>query len=185
MILELSKRQKRAKPHKLHKSEARQNLKGAVITVSSSRYYGGLSGLKVKDESGDLICKELRKKGHTIFYRSLVPDDKNLIRLKILDAARYGIDFIIITGGTGVAKTDLTIEAVQPLLDKILPGFGEYFRMLSYREIGTSGMMSRVMLGTMDGLIVACLPGSPDAVKVGMKIILEELPHLVSLASGR
>jgi molybdenum cofactor biosynthesis protein B len=180
----LSGRQKKLQPHELHKSKARQRLKGAVITVSTSRYYNGIEGIKIKDESGDIICSELRKNGHIIFYRSLVPDDIIAIRLKVLEAARYHIDFIITTGGTGIAKTDVTIEAIQPLLDKVLPGFGEYFRLESRKRIGTSSIMSRALLGSMNGIVIACLPGSPDSARLGTKIILQELPHLVSLASG-
>ncbi|MEM0117483.1 MAG: MogA/MoaB family molybdenum cofactor biosynthesis protein [Conexivisphaerales archaeon] len=182
----MSERRKKfkPKPHMLHKSEAKQKLKGAVITISTSRYYNAREGLKIKDESGDLICKQLRSRGHTVFYRSLVPDDILAIRLKVLDAARYGLDFIITTGGTGISRTDVTVEAIQPLLDKTLPGFGEYFRAESSKSIGSSTIMSRAMLGSMNGIIVACLPGSPDSVKLGMKIILDELPHLVSLAGG-
>jgi len=181
----LSGRQKKLEPHEQHRAKARQGLKGAVITISTSRYYNGIEGINVKDESGEIICKELRKNGHTVFYRSLVPDDILAIRLKVLEAAKYQVDFIITTGGTGIAKTDVTIEAIQPLLDKVLPGFGEYFRYESKKKIGTSSIMSRALLGSMNGVVVACLPGSPDSVRLGTKIILQELPHLVSLASGR
>jgi molybdenum cofactor biosynthesis protein B len=169
--------------HEKHKSEARKRLKVGVITISTSRYYNSLDGLKVRDESGDSLCRLARARGHTVLFRSLVPDDPLLIRLKTLEAARQGVDAIITTGGTGVSRTDVTIEALSPLIDRELPGFGELFRSFSFKSVGTSAMMSRALLGTMNGIVVACLPGSPDSVRVGMKILLEELPHLVSLAS--
>lgn len=181
-----SSQQNKAKktPPEEHRAAARQRLKVGVITVSTSRYYNRVDGVEVKDESGDIIVQEGRRAGHTVMYRTLIPDDINMIRLKILEAASFQVDVIFITGGTGISKTDVTIEAVQPMLDKLLPGFGELFRMESYKQVGPAAMLSRAMLGSMNGIVIACLPGSPEGVNLGMKLLLGELPHIVHLSVG-
>ncbi|MDG6935205.1 MAG: MogA/MoaB family molybdenum cofactor biosynthesis protein [Nitrososphaerota archaeon] len=172
------------KSHEKHRLKARSKLRIAVITVSTSRYYAASEDRGIKDESGDLICRLARKAGHVIIYRSLVSDFKPDIRLKTLEAMKFQVDAIVLTGGTGVSPTDVTIEALQPMLDKELPGFGEAFRSESKKQVGYASMLSRALLGTMNTVVIACLPGSPDGVELGMKILLPELPHIVSIASG-
>ncbi len=96
-----------------------------------------------------------------------------------------GNDVVIFMGGTGLSPRDLTIEAVSPLLDKHLDGFGEIFRKLSYDSIGSPALMSRSIAGTMENKAVFCLPGSPDATKVGVELALKELPHMIYIASSK
>jgi len=172
------------KPHQKHKTMAKKKLRIGVITVSTSRYYAGIEEGGTKDESGDVICELARKAGHVIVFRSLVSDFKPDIRLKTLEATKFQVDVILLTGGTGVSPTDVTIESIKPLLDKELPGFGEIFRLESVKQIGGAAMLSRALLGVMNDIVVVCLPGSPEGVRLGMKILLPELPHIVSIATG-
>ncbi|MGC8936120.1 MAG: MogA/MoaB family molybdenum cofactor biosynthesis protein, partial [Candidatus Methanomethylicaceae archaeon] len=101
----------------------------------------------------------------------------------VYNAAVKGIaDVIVISGGTGPGPRDVTVEAITPLFEKELPGFGELFRHMSYEKVGTSTIASRATAGITKGVLVFALPGSPDAVKLAMeKIILPESPHLVKM----
>jgi molybdenum cofactor biosynthesis protein B len=93
------------------------------------------------------------------------------------------LDAAIFCGGTGIAPSDVTIETVTPLLQKVLPGFGEIFRRLSFDEIGSGAVLSRAIAGVVNGKAVFCVPGSPNAVKLCMeKLILPESPHIVKHA---
>jgi molybdenum cofactor biosynthesis protein B len=141
-------------------------------------------GEKIQDLSGDLIESFLRKGGHSITFRKIVSDDKAMIeenmRHSLGDA---NVDAIILCGGTGIAASDVTIEAVSPLLEKVLPGFGEIFRRLSFDEIGSATVISRAVAGVSKGKAVFCIPGSPDAVRLCLeKIILPEASHIVKHA---
>ncbi len=91
---------------------------------------------------------------------------------------------MIFLGGTGLSSRDVTFEAIAPLLDKSLDGFGEIFRRLSYDSIGSPAMMTRAIGGVVDSRVVFCLPGSPDAASLGMDLILKELPHAIFIARG-
>jgi len=153
-------------------------LKGAVITVSDTRSV-------VEDESGRLIRQLLEKEGHRVVAQKIVENDIQLIRETVQDLLLQAIDFVITTGGTGIGKRDLTIEALSPLLEKALPGFGELFRALSYAEVGSAAFLSRALLGTAAGKVVVCLPGSPEAVRLALdRLLLPELRHLVWGARG-
>ena len=90
-----------------------------------------------------------------------------------------GAEVIISTGGTGIGKRDITIETIQPLFDKELTGFGEIFRYESYKELGTGAILSRATAGVWNETLLVALPGSPNAVTLGMKIIKPELGHMV------
>jgi len=167
-----------------HKSEAPQTLRYAVFTCSTSRYNNSKLGKKVEDASGNLIVTLLEKAGDQVVLRDLIPDDSDLITRSIKQAlALAQIDAIIITGGTGITSSDVTIETVTPLLEKKLPGFGEIFRHLSFDEIGSAAMLSRASAGVAKGKVVFCLPGSPNATKLCVqKLILPEARHIVKHA---
>jgi molybdenum cofactor biosynthesis protein B len=131
----------------------------AVLTVSDSRD-------EASDKSGALLVSLLSEGGHQAVQKSIVPDDKYRIREVI---SRWIVDesisVVLTTGGTGVTGRDGTPEAVTPLLDKVIDGFGETFRNLSYQSIGTSTLQSRAVAGVANGTYIFCLPGSSGACK--------------------
>jgi len=131
----------------------------AVLTVSDSRD-------EASDKSGALLAKFLTDAGHRLAEKAIVPDDKYRIREVV---SRWIVDesmqVVLTTGGTGVTGRDGTPEAVTPLLDKVIDGFGETFRSLSYQTIGTSTLQSRAIAGVANGTYLFCLPGSAGACK--------------------
>jgi molybdenum cofactor biosynthesis protein B len=169
---------------KKHKAEAPKKLKFAIFTCSTSRYQKMKRGEKVEDISGDLIEAFLKKAGHVVILRKLIPDDKALIEESVKQAlAHADLDAIIFCGGTGIAPSDITMETLSPYLEKILPGFGEIFRRLSYDAIGSAAVLSRALAGVAKGKAFFCVPGSPDAVRLCFeKLILPEVCHIVKHA---
>ncbi len=132
-------------------------LRIAVLTVSDTR-------TEATDASGKLLVERLEGAGHRLAEKTIVPDDIYRIRAVVSAwIAAADVDVVLITGGTGVTGRDGTPEAVAPLLDKTLDGFGEVFRMISYTEIGTSTIQSRALAGVANGTYVFCLPGSRNA----------------------
>ena len=164
-----------------HKHESPKNLKIAVFTVSSSRF----RDKKLTNESGEVALNLCKKAGHECSH-SIIDDSKSMIRLSLMKALyEDGNDAAILLGGTGLSPRDVTIEAVAPLLDKQLDGFGEIFRKLSFDSIGSPALMTRSIAGTMENKPVFCLPGSPDAVSLGVELALKELPHAVFIANSK
>lgn len=133
------------------------------------------------DESGKLIRELVERAGHRVVHYEIAPDTPELIERAVAgNLAR--IDALILNGGTGIAPRDSTIEVVRRMMDKELDGFGELFRMLSYAEIGSAAFLSRALAGVVQGKIVAALPGSPAACRLGLeKLLLPELGHLAHL----
>jgi molybdopterin adenylyltransferase len=146
----------------------------AVITVSDTRS-------PQTDRSGQLIQQLLQESGHQIVAYKLVKDEPLQIQAQLKElCARLDLDAVIFNGGTGIAPRDTTYDAIEQLLDKVLPGFGEIFRWLSYQEIGSRAIASRAVAGVCQGKLVFSLPGSSNAVRLAMeKLILPELGHLV------
>lgn len=139
----------------------------AVLTISDSRVLSN-------DKSGDVLVAGLEQAGHQQADRKIVPDDIYKIRAAISAwIADEEVDVVITTGGTGVTGRDGTPEAVRPLLDKVIEGFGELFRQISFDEIGVSTLQSRCVGGVANGTFVFCLPGSSGACKTGWGKILE------------
>lgn len=165
------------KPHEEHHARAPTKLAFALITVSDSRR--GAS-----DEGGALMARLVEGAGHGVASRAQVPDEVTAIRAAFEAAlAAAEVDVVVSTGGTGVAPRDVTPDAVAPLLDRALPGFGEVFRMLSYQQVGAAAIGSRAIAGMRGGRLLVALPGSPDAVRLAMeKLVLPEAGHLVSQA---
>ena len=167
-----------------HKIEAPKKLKFGIFICSTSRYQQLKKGERVEDVSGDLIESLLKKVGHGVAFRNLIPDDKPLIEegmWKALDHA--DLEVVVFCGGTGVTPSDITIETVSPFLEKVLPGFGEIFRLLSFNRIGSATILSRAIAGVAKGKAFFCIPGSPDAVKLCFeKLILPEAAHIVKHA---
>ncbi|MGC8582978.1 MAG: MogA/MoaB family molybdenum cofactor biosynthesis protein [Thermoproteus sp.] len=171
------------KPHEEHRSRGPRELSFWIVTVSTSRYEAMASGKSYTDESGDRAVALISQAGYKVVGRSLVKDDVVMIRGILMDLLRRpDVDVIVFTGGTGVARTDVTVEAVRPLLEKELEGFGDVFRLRSYQEVGTAAIMSRALAGVSNGKLVVVLPGSPNAVETGLGIILPEAPHIIYLA---
>ena len=160
-----------------HRKAAAKSLEVAVITVSDTRTLE-------TDTGGGLVAEFLTGAGHSVALREIVPDDGAEIAAALnraLDAP--GVEAAILTGGTGVAPRDVTPESVEPLLERIIPGFGELFRMLSYEDIGSAALLSRAIAGLSRGRVVFAIPGSRGAVRLAMeKLILPELGHLASEA---
>lgn len=137
------------------------------------------------DESGDLAQELIEANMGVVVERSLVPDDAKLIRRTIsLALTEKKLDVIVLTGGTGVSTTDVTIETVRPLLEKEIEGFGEIFRSVSYQRIGVAAALSRATAGVAKGKVVLCLPGSPDAVGTALELFMGEIPHVLHLSRG-
>ena len=166
---------------KKHKASAPKQLNFAVFVCSTSRYQEMQRGEKTDDASGDTIETLLSNSGHRVLPRKIIADDKSMIEeavYSVLSSAE--LDAAVFCGGTGIAPKDVTIETVQPFLEKTLPGFGEIFRRLSYDEMGSAAVMSRAMAGVAKGKVLFCIPGSPNAVRVAVEmLILPEAPHIV------
>jgi len=160
-----------------HHADDVETVSAAVLTISSSRSID-------EDASGDAIVEVLEGAGHEIATRDLVNDDYDGVQSTVDNLVNRGdVEAVITTGGTGVAPADVTPEAVRPLLEKELPGFGEVFRSLSHDEIGTQVIATRALAGIADGVPVFCLPGSEAAVRLGTADVIEpEVGHLAGLS---
>ena len=160
-----------------HKAQAPDRARVFVLTVSDTR-------TDATDTSGRAIVELLLAAGHQVAGKAIEPDDPlRVAELVRQQAAIADVDAIITTGGTGLSSRDSTFEAVDALLHKRLPGFGELFRMLSYHDIGAAAMLSRACAGTIGRVVVISLPGSEQAVRLAMtKLVVPELGHLVQQA---
>lgn len=159
-----------------HPDGATLSVSCAVITVSDSRS-------AATDKSGQLIQELLLAAGHAVSFYTVVKDEPEEIILEVRSLCQLPtLNVLIFNGGTGIAPRDTTYDAIEGLLEKSLPGFGELFRWLSYQEIGSRAMASRATAGVCQGKLIFSVPGSSNAVKLAMeKLILPELVHLVKL----
>jgi molybdopterin adenylyltransferase len=140
----------------------------AILTVSDTRTLEN-------DTSGDLLVERLTEAGHRLAARALLRDDTEAVRAQFKAWIEDpNVDAVISTGGTGLTGRDVTVEAVEPLYEKKIDGFGELFRMLSYKTIGTSTVQSRATAGVAGGTYLFALPGSPGACRDGWDMILKE-----------
>ena len=157
-----------------HKKLAPRKVSIGIITVSTTRAL-------VNDTSGNWINEQASKEGHDVVYHQVIPDDAKIIA----DTVRNLIQnerpqVILLSGGTGITKKDVTIEAVSPLLTKVLSAFGSLFANLSYEEIGSAAFLSRATAGLIENTVVFCMPGSINACKLACReLIFPELGHLV------
>lgn len=157
-----------------HKATAPRTLGCWVLTISDTK-------TPETDTSGAVIRELLTAAGHRVVGSAIVRDEpadvQRVVRAACADAAVHAV---ITTGGTGITSRDSTFEAIEALLDKRLPGFGELFRMLSYADVGAAAMLSRAQMGIHARRIVVSLPGSPNACRLAVeKLLVPELPHLV------
>jgi molybdenum cofactor biosynthesis protein B len=160
-----------------HRQAAVAEVATAVITVSDTR-------TPETDSGGDRVAEMLAGAGHPVVWRAIVPDEPAAIAEALrAQLARDDVRAVILTGGTGVAPRDVTPDAVEPLLDRVVPGFGELFRALSYADIGSAALLSRALAGLASGRVVFVLPGSRGAVKLAMEqLVLPEIGHLAAEA---
>jgi molybdopterin adenylyltransferase len=160
-----------------HKAAAPVRVRVFVLTVSDTR-------TDDNDTSGRAIGEMLSAAGHHVAGKAIEKDEPARVGELVRQQAAIGdVDAIITTGGTGLTSRDGTFEAIDALLTKRLPGFGELFRMLSYEDIGSAAMMSRACAGTIGKAVVIALPGSEKAVRMAMsKLVIPELTHLVQQA---
>ncbi|MDZ4350465.1 MAG: molybdenum cofactor biosynthesis protein B [Xanthomonadaceae bacterium] len=151
-------------------SESFTPLALCVLTVSDTR-------TPETDSSGDWLVQALTDAGHRLHQRALLPDNIYALRATVAAwIADEAVDGILITGGTGFTGRDSTPEAIAPLLDKQMPGFGELFRAVSFEEIGASSLQSRAFAGLANATFVFCLPGSTSACRTGWeKLIRSQL----------
>jgi molybdopterin adenylyltransferase len=153
---------------------AASEIRVAIITVSDTRTLQ-------TDESGSLAEALTTTAGFQVVPRQLVPDEPAQITARVRELCQTReVDVVLLTGGTGLAARDGTVEALTPLLDRRLDGFGELFRMLSFAEVGAAAMLSRAVGGTLGRVALFAMPGSPAAVQLALgRLILPELRHLV------
>ncbi len=158
------------------RGSARVHGRCAVLTVSDTR---GADD----DGSGDAIQRLLEGAGHTVPARRWVRDDRAAIRRAARTLLRRrDVDALVVTGGTGVAPRDVTPEALEPLYDRALPGFGEQFRARSEAQVGTAAWLSRASAGIVANRLLVLLPGSTRAVTLALsEILLPELGHVLRL----
>lgn len=165
-------------PVESHREQGRSpGLGFALVTVSDSRRQG-------EDGSGALARRLVAEAGHRVAGARIVRDETASIR-EVVEAflGDPGCDVVLLTGGTGVAPRDRTPEAVVPLFERELPGFGELFRTLSFAEIGPAAMLSRATAGVARGRALFLLPGSPAAVELALsRLLLPEVGHLLAQA---
>lgn len=161
--------------HQPHPDLAPMTVNCAVITVSDTRS-------PQTDKSGQLIQQLLLEAGHAVNVYTILKDEPEQIQSQLQALGeRSDVDAVIFNGGTGIAPRDTTYDALERLLEKTLPGFGEVFRFLSYQEIGSRAIASRAVAGVYQAKLVFSIPGSTGAVKLAIKkMILPEITHLIT-----
>ena len=156
---------------KEHQNESSKNITCGIITLSDSRDIN-------EDISGDYIEAEINKR-YILKSRNIIKDEKNDLINTIEEMIDDNINVILTNGGTGLSTRDITVESVEKLFDKKIDGFGEIFRHQSYIEIGSGALLSRATAGVYKKCCIFSMPGSPNAVKTAINIIVDELPHIV------
>jgi molybdenum cofactor synthesis domain len=166
-----------------HKADVKRAYSFSLITISTSRYekYGNVQSPDDADDlSGKMMNELVLSKGHNVSKYELVSDKPDMIIDSVNRALDSKTDIIITSGGTGLASKDITIEALVPLFEKEMPGFGELFRYKSIEQIGSSVILTRAAAGIVKGKVLFCIPGSPAAVELALsEIILPEAGHVV------
>ena len=157
-----------------HKKHAPRKVTIGIITVSTTRAL-------VDDASGNWISEQAKNEGHAVVFHQVVTDDQDMIAATLQNLIQTEQpQVVILTGGTGITKKDVTIEAVSSMFAKTLTGFGPLFAKLSFDEIGSAAFLSRATAGVIEESVVFCLPGSLNACKLACReLIFPELGHLV------
>jgi molybdopterin adenylyltransferase len=162
-----------------HHGKGKRAAGCAIVTVSDTR-------TPETDASGTCVRALLEEAGHHVVAYAILPDEPGRIRAHLEELlALPGVEAVIVNGGTGLAPRDATYEAITALLEKRIDGFGELFRMLSYRQVGAAAMLSRAVAGVAHGRVIVSLPGAPAAVELAMReLLVPELGHMVHLVRG-
>lgn len=162
--------------HEEHKHGAPASVAFAVLTVSDTRD-------EADDKTGQRLIQMATDAGHALADYRIIRDEAEAIAMAVSAwTADARVQVIVVSGGTGISPRDVTVEAVRPLLEKELQGFGEIFRALSFKDIGSAAFLSRALCGTVRGKVVFCLPGSTGAATLAMeRLILPEAGHLCAM----
>jgi molybdenum cofactor biosynthesis protein B len=154
----------------------------AVLLMVGDTLAAASDELRMKlDKSGDIAEELIKAKQFEVLTKQYVADEQHELTKIIQEFVNQNPELIITIGGTGPSPRDVTIESVRPIFNKELPGFGELFRYLTYKEVGTVSIMTRALAGVINQTAIVCLPGSPNAVKLGVPLILEEIVHLINM----
>lgn len=160
-----------------HRKDSPSEISCGVITLSDSKYKDSEKG-KETDKSGKIIIEKINEK-YLMNRYCIIPDEKDKLLSAIDKMVNEEIDVIFTTGGTGIGSRDITVETLTPLFEKELSGFGEIFRAETYKELGSGAILSRATAGVYKKTLIFTMPGSPNAVKLGLNIVIDELNHLV------
>jgi molybdenum cofactor biosynthesis protein B len=159
-----------------HRAKSPINVSCGVITLSDTKSKDKKEG-KSTDISGKYLFDKLNEKYQVDSY-DIIPDEKDQLLQSIENMIDKNIDVIFATGGTGIGSRDITIETIESLFEKELKGFGEIFRAKTYDELGSGAILSRATAGVYKKTLIFSMPGSPNAVKLGISIVINELAHL-------
>ena len=158
-----------------HRHEAQHigPVPSAVIVITDSRN-------ERTARSGQTASRLIKDGGHNVIHQALIRNEAIEIRAALETAIELGSKFIFCTGGTGLGDRDITVDTVTPMLDKVLDGYGEWFRRASWEQIGPASILSRAIAGKLKQALVVCSPGSTAAVELALNgLLIPELPHLV------
>ena len=156
-----------------HEAEELGDIPCAVLVISDSR-------TERTDRSGGAAQRLIEQGGHSVVHRALIKNDADAIRHEIRQAIDTGARFVFCTGGTGLGARDITVDTVRPMLDKVLDGYGEWFRRASWDQIGPAAVLSRALAGKLGKALVVCSPGSSAAVELALgELLVPELRHFV------
>jgi molybdenum cofactor biosynthesis protein B len=158
-----------------HRHAAPATVGVGILSVSTTRSLED-------DDSGRWIARRATREGHEVRFHRVVPDDIIAIREAALKAIRdHGLQALLVTGGTGITPTDVTIEAIKPLFSKEMSAFGALFAQLSYEEVDSAAILSRAVAGVIGSTVIFCMPGSKKACQLACKaLIFPELGHVVA-----
>jgi molybdenum cofactor biosynthesis protein B len=176
------------KVHEQHKKKGPDIVNIALVIVSTSKFKESQEFEKTSDKTIPLVEKILNQNPGVFLKSSEIVTDNEIQIKKMLHTLlnKSSVHVIVFSGGTGLTPKDVTYEAIKPILEKTMDGFGELFRYLSYKEIGPSSMFSRALAGKIGNKAIFCLPGSPNAVKLAFNdIILPEIRHLVYMINKK
>lgn len=157
-----------------HKQNVLENIYIMVLTISDTRD-------EQTDKSGQLMMELIQSHHFKVQKYKIVKDERKEILSEVMDGIHQSkIDVILTNGGTGLSNRDVTLDVIEQVIDRQIPGFGELFRMLSYEEIGSAAILSRAIGGIAKGTVIFSMPGSSGAVRLAMeKLILPELSHIM------